>query len=114
MVRRPDRRDYYTELIEGSRWLRRKHAQARAKWFEELILVDKEHLLFEFEMLLKGLVCFGNPVNHPGPPIRGEPAVSRAFKTELAIAREMMRRIVEVGRKLTAIKGKSIVFQRYL
>jgi hypothetical protein len=114
MARRTERRDYYTELIEGSRWLRREHAQAREKWFEGLILVEKEHLLFEFEMLLKGLVCFGNPVNHPGPPLRGEPAVSRAFKAELAIAREIMRRLVDVGRKLTTTKGKSIVFQRYL
>ncbi len=112
--RKIDRRDYYTELIEGSRWLRREHAQARTKWFDSLILVEKDHLLFEFEMLLKGLVCFGNPVNHPGPPIRGEPAVSRAFKTELGIAKEMMQRIIEVGERLTAHKGRSMVFQRYL
>jgi hypothetical protein len=109
-----ERRDYYTEFIEGSRWLRREHAQARANWFEGLILVDKEHLLFEYEMLLKGMVCFGNPVNHPGPPVRGEPAVSRPFKAELAILREIMRRVIEVGRRLTVQKGKSMVFQRYL
>ncbi len=107
-------RDYYAEFIEGSRWLRREHAAARAKWYEALKVPDKEALLFEFEMLLKGLVCFGNPVNHPGPPMRGDPAVARAFKTELSAAREIIRRIVEVGKRLTATKGKSLVFQRYV
>lgn len=114
LTHRKAERDFYTEFIEGSRWLRREHAAARAKWFEDITTVDKEHLLFEFEMLLKGLVCFGNPVNHPGPPLRGDPAVARAFKPELAVTREIIRRIVEVGRRLTASKGKSLVFQRYL
>lgn len=109
-----DRLDFYTELIEGSRWLRREHAAARAEWFENLTVVDKEHLLFEFEMLLKGLVCFGNPVNHPGAPLRGEPAAARPFKAELAVTKEIIRRIVETGRRLTSSKGKSLVFQRYL
>ena len=108
------RRDYYTEFIEGSRWLRKEHAASRALWFEELRVPDKKNRLFEFEMLLKGLICFGNPVNHPGPPLRGEPAVARAFKDELGIAREIVRRVIEVGRHLTPEKGKSLVFQRYL
>lgn len=108
------RRDYYREFIEGSRWLRKEHAAARQTWFENLRVVDKEMLLFEFEMLLKGLICFGNPVNHPGPPVRGDPAVARQFKSELIIAREIVKRTIEVGRRLTAQKGKSIVFQRYV
>ncbi len=108
------RRDYYREFIEGSRWLRKEHAAARLAWFEGLTLVNKEMLLFEFEMLIKGLICFGNPVNHPGPPVRGDPAVARQFKSELIIVREIVKRIIEVGRRLTVQKGKSIVFQRYV
>jgi hypothetical protein len=114
LTERKGRRDFYDEFIEGSRWLKREQAAARAEWFDGLKIPDKEHLLFEFEMLLKGLVCFGNPVNHPGPPLRGDPAVARPFKAELNVIREIMRRIVEVGRRLTAYKGKSIVFQRYV
>ncbi len=108
------KRNYYIEFIEGSRWLRKEHAAARAIWFDGLILPDKENVFFEFEMLLKGLICFGNPVNHPGPPLRGEPAVARAFKEELAIARDIIRRIISVGRKLSRTQGSSLIFQRYL
>jgi len=107
-------RDYYTEFIEGSRWLRKEHAVARANWFNEIVIVDKEVLLFEFEMLLKGIVCFGNPVNHPGPVDRKDPAVVRDFKIELTITKEILGRIIEVGKKFISTKGKSTVFQRYL
>ena len=108
------KRNYYIEFIEGSRWLRKEHAAARVIWFDNLILPDKENVLFEFEMLLKGLICFGNPVNHPGPPLRGEPAVARVFKDELGVAREIIRRIIAIGRKLSRDTGNSLIFQRYL
>ncbi|MCP4679543.1 MAG: hypothetical protein GY854_29445 [Deltaproteobacteria bacterium] len=109
-----ERRDYYTEFVEGSRWLRREQASARTTWFEELSLSNKQEILFEFEMMLKGLVCFGNPVNHIGPPRRAEPAVAREFRDELGVARSIVRRIVETGRKLAAGGERSVVFQRYL
>ena len=70
-------RDYYTEFIEGSRWLKKEQADARTAWFEDLSWEHKETTLFRFEMLLKGLVCFGNPANHPGPPLGEDIIMSR-------------------------------------
>jgi len=107
-------RDYYTELIEGSRWLRKEQAAARTTWFERLPWEHKERTLFRFEMLLKGLVCFGNPVNHPGPPRRAEPAVAREFTNELGIVRGALGAICESGRALSGGERSTQVFQRYL
>jgi len=107
-------RDYYTEFIESSRWLRQEQATARTAWFDELPWEHKEHTLFRFEMLLKGLVCFGNPVNHPGPPKRAEPVVAREFNNELDVVRTVIRATVDCGRQLSGGKDNSLVFQRYL
>ncbi|MCP4603920.1 MAG: hypothetical protein GY847_25930 [Proteobacteria bacterium] len=109
-----NRRDYYTELIEGSRWLRREQAAARVAWFEALTLENKNELLFEFEMMLKGLVCFGNPGNHIGPRRRAEPAVAREFRDELSVARVIVQRIVVTGQALSYGNDRSVMFQRYL
>ena len=107
-------RDYYTEFIESSRWLRREQDTARTSWFDALPWEHKEHTLFRFEMLLKGLVCFGNPVNHPGAPRRAEPVVAREFNSELDVVRSVVRAIVETGRELSGGRDSSLVFQRYL
>jgi hypothetical protein len=106
-------RDYYTELIEESRWLDREQALKRMTWFEDLEKEDKHKLLFEFEMMLKGLVCFGNPVNHPGARKKDEPAVSRDFKNELGIARMITLRAIDTGRELLEGKENSVAFRRY-
>ncbi len=107
-------RDYYTEFVEGSRWLRREQAETRSAWFEGLPWEHKERTVFRFEMLLKGLVCFGNPVNHPGPPRRAEPVVAREFGAEMGAIRQILEVIVEEGRKLSGEEEQSYLFQRYL
>jgi hypothetical protein len=107
-------RDYYTEFIEGSRWLKKEQADARTAWFEDLPWEHKETTLFRFEMLLKGLVCFRNPVNHPGPPLGEDMVMGREFNAELVLVRSMMRNIAETGRVLIGKKDHSFVFKRYL
>lgn len=107
-------RDYYTEFIEGSRWLRKEQAEARATWYEQLPWEHRETTLFRFEMLLKGLVCFGNPVNHPGPPRRGEPVAAREFDNEIGVVRSVLRDIVETGHALSGESENTYIFQRYL
>ena len=109
-----DRRDYYMEFIEGSRWLRKEQADARTAWFNELRWEHKERTLFRFEMLLKGLVCFGNPANHTGAARRNEPIVGRDFSREMDAVRAALRSAVELGRSLSGEIENSSVFQRYV
>jgi hypothetical protein len=108
-----DERDVYDQLLRDTRGLRREHAAAREAWLARLPLERKIELLFELEILLKGLACFANPRNHPGPP-RRTPIVAQDFREHTALAREALGRIVHTCRTLLADQERAFVFQRYL
>jgi hypothetical protein len=108
-----DERDVYDQLLRDTRGLRREHAVAREAWLARLPLERKVELLFELEILLKGLACFANPRNHPGPP-RRTPIVAQDFREHTALAREALGRIVQTCRTLLADQERAFVFQRYL
>jgi hypothetical protein len=109
----PHERDAYSDLLRDTRGLRRENAQARETWFQKLALDKKEDALFELEVLLKGLACFANPRNHPGPPKRTA-VVAQDFREPLCRAREGMARIVSLSRVLLLERDRALVFQRYL
>jgi hypothetical protein len=96
-----------------SRGLHREQQQAREAWFGALPLDHKEELLFELEILLKGLACFSNPRNHPGPPRRA-PVVAIDFASHLTYWRDGVARVVYLARLLLGPRDRSFVFQRYL
>jgi hypothetical protein len=106
-------RDAYIDLLRDTRGLRREQAQARDAWFSLLPAERKEELLFELEILLKGLACFANPRNHPGRTRRA-PVVAQDYREPLILAREAMTRIVHLCRSLLLDRDRSFVFQRYL
>jgi hypothetical protein len=109
----PPGSDAYTDLLRQTRALRRESAQQREAWFALLPQDRKEELLFELEVLLKGLACFSNPRNHPGPP-RRTPIVAQDFREPLALAREAMARVVILCRHLAPERDRAFVFARYL
>lgn len=109
----PHEHDAYSDLLRDTRGLRRDHAQAREQWLARLSLDKKEDALFELEILLKGLACFANPRNHPGPP-KHTAVVAQDFREPMARAREGMTRIVSLSRSLLLERDRSLVFQRYL
>jgi len=109
----PLEHDAYTDLLRDTRGLRREHAQAREQWLHRLPLDKKEDVLFELEILLKGLACFANPRNHPGPPKRTA-VVAQDFREPMGRAREGMARIVALSRSLLLERDRALVFQRYL
>ncbi len=111
--RSPSSGDAYTDLLRDTRGLKREQAVQREQWFRELPFDHKEELLFELEILLKGLACFANPRNHPGPP-RRTPVVAQDFREPLALAREAIGRIAMLSRSLLVDREKAFVFQRYL
>ncbi len=109
----PSDRDVYANLLRDTRALRRDQASARDGWYASLAWEKKEDTLFELEMLLKGVTCFGNARNHPGAP-RVAAAVAHDFIEELRIVREGMSRINTLVRTLLGDKEKAYTFTRYL
>src|SRR5688572_13889254 len=107
------RDDGYAELLLQTRGLRREQQQARDAWFATLPLDHKEELLFELEILLKGLACFSNPRNHPGPPRRA-PVVAIDFASHLTYWRDGVARVIYLARLLLGHRDRSFVFHRYL
>ena len=97
--RPPEGGDVYDDLLRDTRGLRREHAVAREAWLARLPLEHKVEHLFELEILLKGLACFANPRNHPGPP-RKTPVVAQDFREHTALVREALGRVVQTCRVL--------------
>jgi hypothetical protein len=107
------RSDFYVELMRDSRGLGPEHAEARERWFDDLEVPDKEDRLFELEVLLKGLVCFGDPNNQPGPRLR-ETAVTREYGEELRVVLAGCERVAELCRILTGDREDSGLFAQPL
>jgi len=99
--------------LRDTRGLLREQAQAREVWLHQLTIERKEELLFELEILLKGLACFSNPRNHPGPA-RRKPVVAQNYREQLVLTRDAMGRILSLSRALLPERDGTFVFQRYL
>jgi hypothetical protein len=112
-IDRAEERDAYDDLLRDTRGLRREQAQAREAWLARVPIERKVEHLFELEILLKGLACFANPRNHPGPP-RRTPVVAQDFREHATMVREALGRIVQTCRLFLAEGDRAFVFQRYL
>jgi hypothetical protein len=111
--RAAEERDAYDELLRDTRGLRREQAQAREAWLARVPVERKVEQLFELEVLLKGLACFANPRNHPGPP-RKTAVVAQDFREHATLVREGLAQIVKTSRVFLAEGDRAFVFQRYL
>ena len=88
-------RSVYAELLRHTRGLSHDALKLREAWFASLLLSHKASVLFELEMLLKGIACFGSPRNHS----RGteqESISSRNFASHLRCVREGISRALEL------------------
>jgi len=109
----PPAGDAYADLLRDTRGLRREQSSAREQWLSRLPDARRDESLFELEVLLKGLACFANPRNHPGPP-RRTAIVAQDYRDALALARDGMQRVVALCRLLLGEQERAFVFQRYL
>jgi hypothetical protein len=105
--------DAYRDLLSGTRDLEADQRRRRDRWIAELPLGNKEQILFEFEVLLKGMACFANPRNHPGPP-RRTAIVAQDFRTSAILLRDSAQRCIDACRQLLGLYDHRFVFQRYL
>lgn len=106
-------RDAYADLLRDTRGLPREQQAAREAWYARLPWDHKEDLLFELEILLKGLVCFSNPRNHPGAP-RRTPTVAIDFHEHLGCFRDGLARVIALARQMLGTRDRAFVFHRYL
>ncbi|NUP12139.1 MAG: hypothetical protein HOW73_39335 [Polyangiaceae bacterium] len=106
-------RNAYAELLRDTRGMKREQQQARDAWFAALATDRKDEILFELEVLLKGLACFANPRNHPGSGAR-RAFVTLDFRDHLHQARDGVLRIVQLARALLGERDRAFVFHRYL
>lgn len=111
--RPPPGADAYADLLRDTRGLRREQSIARDQWLAKAEGSRKIETLFELEVLLKGLACFANPRNHPGPP-RRTAIVAQDYREALALSRDAMHRITSLCRTLLGEQERAFVFQRYL
>jgi hypothetical protein len=109
----PPLRDPYANLLTESRGLKREQAGEREAWFAQIPWEGKEDALFELEMLLKGIACFGNPRNHPGQSPQG-PSAARDYQDEMAILHDTVGHCVALIRQLLGERDRAFTFARYL
>lgn len=105
--------DVYAELLRDTRALRHDQSVAREAWLSGLEAPLRDQTLFELEVLLKGLACFANPRNHPGPAKRAA-IVAQDYRDSLVLAREGIQRVIALCRLLLGEQERAFVFQRYL
>ncbi len=113
MVRLATERDVYANLLRDTRGLRREQSSARDTWFASLPWERKEETLFELEMLLKGIACYGNQRNHPGTP-QSKSAVAQDFHEHMRVLREASHRVVALTKQLLGDRERAYTFARYL
>ena len=106
-------RDFFFELMKDSQRLRAGFLGEREKWLRSLAVDGREEILFEFEMLLRGLERFFNLHNLP---LDAEgPVVSRDFMDELRAVRDAVNRSIRLARfLLDPPSDRRLVFRKYL
>ncbi len=102
-------RDPHADLLRDTRGMGRDQAMARETWLAALSLEQKEDVLFELELSVKGLVLWADPRLHPTrpglPPLRDRdfrPHVDVALAT-LSRAQALAGRLLGAGNSPGAI-----------
>lgn len=107
-------RDFYGELMAGTQEGRTTLLQERERWLRSLQIEGREELLFEFEMLLRGVERYFNLHNLPIDPTE-RPVVTRDFHEELADVREAIHQGIQIARQLLDPESdQKMLFRRYI
>lgn len=107
-------RDFYSELIKDTQSGRAGFLMERERWLRSVQVDGREELLFEFEMLLRGVERYFNLHNLPIDPATA-PVVTRDFREELLDVRDALNRAIQVARQLLdPDSDQRMVFRRYI
>ncbi len=97
MERRSFVQDFFFELMRDSQRVRSEYLAERERWIRGVELPGREEVLFELEMLLRGLDRFFNPRNLFGDE---QVAGDRDYRGELKAARDALHRCILLSRRL--------------
>lgn len=107
-------RDFYGELIADTQVGRVSLLQERERWLRSVQVEGREELLFEFEMLLRGVERYFNLHNLPIDPTE-RPVVTRVFHEELEDVREAIHQSIQIARQLLDPESdQKMLFRRYI
>jgi hypothetical protein len=106
-------RDFFSELIKDSQAPRSGFLAERERWLRSVQVEGREELLFEFEMLLRGVERYFNLHNLPIDEKR--PVVVRDFHEELWDVRDALDAGIKIARRLLDPDSDSkMIFRRYV
>jgi hypothetical protein len=101
--------DFFYDLMRESQGARAAHLAERERWIRTLEISGREEILFELEMLLRGIDCFFNLRNLFGET---QPAADRDFREELKAARDATHRAAHLTRRLIVQKQEQALLFR--
>jgi len=95
--------------MRDSQRARAAHLAERERWIRTLEISGREEVLFELDMLLRGIDCFFNLRNLFGEM---QPAPDRDFREELKAARDATHRAAHLTRRLIVQKQEQALLFR--
>lgn len=116
LAARPPRapRDFFTELIRSTQGVRVGFFNERERWLRALPVEGREELLFELEMLLRGLERYFN-LPHVLVDAHVQPLVVRDFHSELEDVRDAINQAIRLARQLLDPgTDQKLVFRKYV
>ncbi len=106
-------KDFIFEVMKDSQRLRAGFLAEREKWLRTLAVDGREEVLFEFEMLLRGLERYFNL--HNLPIVDGRAVIARDFSGELRVVRDALSRAIALTKLLLdPPTDRSFVFRRFV
>jgi hypothetical protein len=107
--RRSFAQDFFFELMRDSQRVRAVYLAERERWIRTLEIAGREEVLFELEMLLRGIDRFFNLRNLFGDK---QPSTDRDFRDELKAARDAVHRAAHLSRRLIVQKQEQALLFR--
>jgi hypothetical protein len=108
-------RDFYEDLVRVSQGNRAGFLTERERWLRALPVEAREELLFEFEMLLRGMERYVQLHDNGVIDAQDKPLVSRDFREELKDVRATLSQAIRLARHLLdPDSDQKLQFRRYV
>lgn len=108
-------RDFYADLVRASQGAQAGFLSDRERWLRALPVEAREELLFEFEMLLRGMERYVHQHDHGVTDAQEQPLVTRDFREELKDLRATLSQAIRLARHLLdPDSDQKLQFRRYV